>query len=99
MKIFINPLYFIIFEIDGYTEKKNGNKYLILTSTDKNKEVLSKYTELQDEIKYLIKTIKGGDAGEYEREYMKIRFNPDDKLPLNKILEFHMLTVIVRSVF
>ena len=99
MKIFINPLYFIIFEIDGYTEKKNGNKYLILTSTDKNKEVLSKYTELQDEIKYLIKTIKGGDAGEYEREYMKIRFNSDDKLPLNKILKFHMLTVIVSSVF
>ena len=28
------------------TLKKNGNKYLILTSRDKNKEVLSKYTEL-----------------------------------------------------
>ena len=47
----------------------------------------------------MIKTIKGGDAGEYEREYMKIRFNSDDKLPLNKILKFHMLTVIVSSVF
>ena len=30
---------------------------------------------------------------------MKIKFNADDDLPLNKPLEFHMLTIIVRSVF
>ena len=30
---------------------------------------------------------------------MKIRFNSDDNLPLNKILKLRMLTVIVRSVF
>ena len=30
---------------------------------------------------------------------MKIKFNPDDSLPLNEILELDMLTVIVRSVF
>ena len=30
---------------------------------------------------------------------MKIKFNSDDNLPLNKILKLHMLTVIVRSVF
>ena len=30
---------------------------------------------------------------------MKIKFNPDDNLPLNKILKLHMLTVIVRSIF
>ena len=38
----VNPLYLIIDRMDGYTEEKNGNKYLILTSTDKNKEVLIK---------------------------------------------------------
>ena len=27
-------------------KKKNENKYLIFASTDKNKEVLNKYTEL-----------------------------------------------------
>ena len=30
---------------------------------------------------------------------MKINFNSDDKLPLNKTLKLHNLTVIVRSVF
>ena len=30
---------------------------------------------------------------------MKIKFNSDDNLPFNKILKFHMLTVIVRSAF
>ena len=30
---------------------------------------------------------------------MKIKFNSDDNLPLNKMLKLHMLTVIVWSVF
>ena len=30
---------------------------------------------------------------------MKIKFNSDDDLPLNKILKLHMLAIIVRSVF
>ena len=30
---------------------------------------------------------------------MKIKFNSDDDLPLNKILRLHNLTTIVRSVF
>ena len=30
---------------------------------------------------------------------MKIKFNSDDDLSLNKMLRLHMLTVIVRSAF
>ena len=30
---------------------------------------------------------------------MKIKFNSDDDLPLNKMLKLHMLTIIFRSVF
>ena len=30
---------------------------------------------------------------------MKIEFSSDNDLPLNKILKFHNLTIIVRSVF
>ena len=37
--------------------------------------------------------------GEYGKDFMKIKFNSVDNLPLNKILKLHMLTVIVRSVF
>ena len=31
--------------------------------------------------------------------FIKIKYNSDDTLPLNKLLKFHMLTIIVRSVF
>ena len=80
------------------------NKYLTFASTDKNKEVLKQYTKLGDEIKYLIErnsteTINGGKPGEYEKDFMKIKFSSDDNLPLNKILKLHMLTVIVRFLF
>ena len=30
---------------------------------------------------------------------MKIKFNSDDNLPLNKPLKFHNMTVTIRSVF
>ena len=95
----VNPLYVIIAKADGYIEVNNGNKYLVFTCKDGNKELLTKFTKLWDEIKYLIETINGGKKGEYEKDFMKIRFELDDNLPLNKILKLHMLTVIVRSVF
>ena len=95
----VNPLYLMIGEVDGYIEENNGNKYLTFASTDKNKKVLEKYTGLWDEIKYHIQIINVGKSGEYEKDYMKIKFNFGDDLLLNKILKLHMLTIIVRSVF
>ena len=92
----VNPLYLVIGEIDGYIEELNGNKHLTFTSTDKNKKVLKKYTKLWDEIKYHTQTINVGKSGEYEKDYMKIKFSSDDDLPLSKILKLHML---IRSVF
>ena len=47
----VNSLYLIINEVDGYVEEINGNKCLTLVSTDKNKEVLTKYTKLWNGIK------------------------------------------------
>ena len=67
-------------------KEKNGNKYFIFASTDKNKELLIKYKKLWNDIKYLTKTINGGEEGEYEKEHTKIKFNSDNNVPLNKIL-------------
>ena len=58
-----------------------------------------KYTELWDKIIYLIKTINEDKADEYEKDFMKIKFNSGDNLPLNKVLKLHNLKVIIRSVF
>ena len=91
-------MYLIIGEVDGYIEENNGNKHLIFASTDGNKKVLTKFTKLWDEIKHLVKTINDGKEVEYDKDFMKIRFESDDNLPLGRILKLRMLTVIVRSV-
>ena len=86
-------------KVDGYIEEnRNRNKYLTLVSTDKNKEVLKKYSELWDKIKNLIKKINV-KPGEYGKDFMKIKFNSDDNLHLNKILKLHNLAIVVRSAF
>ena len=35
----------------------------------------------------------------YGKDFVKIKFNSDGNLHLNKLLKLHMLTIIVRSVF
>ena len=92
-------MYLNIGKAYGYIEEKNGNKHLIFASTDKNKEVLKKNAELWDGIIYLIKAVNGGEAGGYEKDFMKSKLNSDDSLPLNKILKLHNLTIVIRSVF
>ena len=39
------------------------------------------------------------DECDYEKDYMKIKFISDDILPLNKPLNFHSMTITIRSVF
>ena len=94
----VNPLYLTIGELNKSFEEKNGNKYLVFASTDKNKEVLAKYTKLCDGIKNHIEKIDN-KPGDYGKDYMKIKFSSNDNLPLNKLLKLHLLTIIVRSVF
>ena len=36
---------------------------------------------------------------DYEKDYMKIKFDSDDNLPLNKQLKFHNMTITIRFVF
>ena len=38
----VNASYFIIDKADGYIEESNENKYLMLLSTDKNKDTFKK---------------------------------------------------------
>ena len=83
----------------GYTEEKNGNKYLVFDSTDENKELPKLYADVWDGIKNEIKKINGGKEIDYEKDSKKIKFNSYGDLPLNKSLKFHAMTVIIRSIF
>ena len=58
----MNPLYLITHSATGYLKEKNGEKYLILDSTEKYEEVI---TGIRSEIK----TINGGKELFYEKNY------------------------------
>ena len=92
----VNPLYLLINELDGFIEEKEGTKYLNTSLTYNNDDVLVKYAEFWRGIKDQIKKINNGLVGEYAKDYMKIKFDSDDNLPLNKILK---LTIIVKNIF
>ena len=94
----VNHLYLRITHANEYIEEINENKYLIFDSTDENKELLKKYNDVFNGIRNKIKKISG-DECDYEKDYMKIKFNSDDNLPLNKPLKFHLMTITIRSVF
>ena len=53
------------------------------------KEVLSR-------VKSCIEKININKSGVYEKDYMKIKFDSGDKLPLNKQLKFLSGTVVIR---
>ena len=66
---------------------------------DSVKENKGYYADVWDGIKNEIKAINGGKENDYEKDYLKIKFNSDDDLPLNKPLKFHAMTIIIESVF
>ena len=94
-----NSLCLIFNNVDGYIEESNENEYLIFASTDKKKEALENYTGLWNEIKYQIKMIYGNKPIEYGKDFMKIKFESDNDLPLGKILSFPVCIITVGYVF
>ena len=88
----VNPLYLLIYSATGYFKEKNGEKYLILDSTEKYEEAFSG-------IKKKIETINSGKELIYEKNYARIGVNTDDDVPLNKQLKVPTLTIIIRCIF
>ena len=88
----VNLLYLIIHSVTGYFKEKNGEKYLIIDSTEKYEEVFSG-------IKSEIETLNGGKELFYGKNYARVRVHADDDLLLNKPLKFLTLKIIIRCVF
>ena len=91
----VNPLYLTISEVDGSIEKK-WKQILNFCFYGQKQRSIGKVHRAK--IKNLIEKIDN-KPGEYGKDYMKIKSNSDDNLPLNKLLKLYMLTIIVRSVF
>ena len=59
---------------------------------------MKRYEELCCKIKDVIRLIiKNSD--DYDEKYMKIKFNSDDELPLNKTTKIPSMIIVVRAVF
>ena len=95
----MNPLHLFINNASGYIEEKGVNIYLIFDFTDENEELLKKYNDVWNGTTKKIKEV-GSDECDYEKYNKKIKFNPDDNLPLNKpLIIFHNMTITTRSAF
>ena len=93
----VNPLYLMINRIKGHFEEVDGDEYLIISS--ENGDIMQKYQEVFDGIKEIIKKIKNySQPIKYDDNYMKIKFNTDDNIPLNKIIYFPTINIIIRPV-
>ena len=70
-------------------------KYLTI---DKPENILEKYKEVFSEIKQKIEKISGEEVI-YNDNFQKIVISTDDNLPLNELIYFPTLTVVIRCVF
>ena len=39
------------------------------------------------------------NSDDFDEKYMKIKFNTDDELSLNKMIEIPTMTIVVRAIF
>ena len=93
----VNPLYLIINRIKGHFEEIDGDKYIIINS--ENGDIMQKYREFFNGIKEIIKKLNDYNQPiKYDDNYMKIKFNTDDNIPVNKIIYFPTITIIIESV-
>ena len=61
--------------------------------------MIEEYKELWDGIGEEIRVIKGNEPFEYKKNYMKNKFESDNRLPLNKALNIPECVIIAGSVF
>ena len=90
--------YFIINKMNGYFEEINENKYLIVVSTNESKEIMKKIYKLWSKIRDLIRSITK-NSNDHDKKYMKVKFDLDDVLPLNTVVEIHGMIIAIRAFF
>ena len=87
----------MINKIKDHFEEKDGDKYLIIIP--KNGDTIQKYQEVFDRLKAIIKIINDySQPIKYDDNYMKIKFNSDDNIPLNKIIYLPTITITIRGI-
>ena len=84
--------------MNGYFDEINNNKYLRIVPTNESKKIIKKYEDQWSKIRDLIRPLTK-NSNDYDEKDMKIKFDLDDDLPVNKTIEFHNVTVVVTAIF
>ena len=80
----------------GQFEKgKDDAWYLVISNKD---DVYKKLVDILESIKNKI-TEKMFDALEYDKDYMKIKFESNNIFPTNKDVNIHIATIIISAIF
>ena len=93
----VSPLYLGITDMKGQFKKGKGDNvwYLIIYS-DEN--VLKIFVNIWKSIRAKIEE-NTGSIVQYDKDYMRKKFENNDNLPKDNIVNIRLTTIIIRSVF
>ena len=92
----VNPFYLRIVDIkDQFQKGTNDVWYLVISDKD---DVYEKLADIFESIKNII-TKKTWDALEYDKDYMKIKFESNNIFPTDKDVNIHIATIVIRAIF
>ena len=97
----VNPLYSRIINMNGQFEKgKDDALYLVISDKDDVFKITYNLYNLDilESIKNEI-TEKTWDDLEYDKGYMKIKFESNNILPVNKDVNIPIATIVIRAIF
>ena len=90
----INPLYFVINCLFGHIEKIEGSSDRYLVVNINNEKIINVFDELW---KFIENEITSSNSSNKIKEYLR-RFNSNVDLPLDTLIEFRALIIIINCV-
>ena len=93
----VNPLYLKIKDMKGQFKRgKSDNVWYLIIFGDEN--ILRIFSNIWKSIRAQIEENTGGIV-QYDKDYIKIKFETNDNLPTYNIVNIRLVTIIIRSVF
>ena len=86
----VNPLYLRIVDMKGQFEKgKDDAWYLIISHKD----------DVYEKLMGIFESIKKKITAEYDKDYMKMKFESNNIFPIDKDVNIRLDTIVIRAIF
>ena len=93
----VNPLYLRVTDMkDQFKKGKSDNVWYLIIFGDA--DALKKFADIWKSIRAKIEE-NTGDIVQYDKDYMKIKFESNGNLPTDNIISFRLIIIINRSTF